>query len=92
MENECSVCGGDKETLGKLGNIQYYKCRNCGIQSMKKIDTIKINPNKIKVRDENIKNMITTTGGTSRVFKDKKKENKSDKVGRKAKYKNKGEY
>ena len=51
-------------------------------------DTIKINPNKIKVRDEKIKDMITTTGGATRVFKDKKKAQKSDKVGRKAKYKN----
>lgn len=46
-----------------------------------------INPNKIKVRDEKIKDMISTTGGVSRTFKDKKKEKKSDKVGRKQKYK-----
>lgn len=50
---------------------------------------IKLNPNKIKVRDEKIKDMISTTGGVTRVFKDKKKAKKSDKVGRKAKYKDK---
>ena len=50
---------------------------------------IVINPNKIKVRDEKIKDMISTTGGVSRTFKDKKKAIKSDKVGRKQKYKDK---
>ena len=51
-------------------------------------NTIKINPNKLKVRDEKIKDMITTPGGATRVFRDKKKAKQSDKVGRKAKYKN----
>lgn len=51
-------------------------------------DTIKINPNKIKVRDERIKDMIATPGGVARVHKDKKKAQKSDKVRRKAKHKN----
>ena len=55
---------------------------------MRKTKKIIINPNKIKVRDEKIKDMISTTGGVSRVFKDKKKSEKSDKVGRKRKYKN----
>lgn len=50
--------------------------------------TIKIDPRKIKVRDEKIKDMISTPGGVSRVFKDKKKSQKSDKTGRKSKYKN----
>ena len=50
-------------------------------------DTIKINPNKIKVRDEKIKDMITTPGGVARVHQDKKKAQKSDKVKRKAKHK-----
>lgn len=50
---------------------------------------ITINPNKIKVRDTKIKDMITSTGGVARVFKDKKKAKKSDKVGRKEKHKNK---
>jgi hypothetical protein len=48
---------------------------------------ITINPNKIKVRDERIKDMITSTGGVSRTFKDKKKAERSDKVGRKRKHK-----
>ena len=52
---------------------------------------IVINPNKIKVRDTKIQDMISTTGGVSRVFKDKKKAIKSDKVGRKQKYKDKDE-
>lgn len=50
---------------------------------------IVINPNKIKVRDTKIKDMITSTGGVVRVFKDKKKSEKSDKVGRKQKHKDK---
>lgn len=54
----------------------------------KKVKKIVINPNTIKVRDEKIKDMISTTGGVSRVFRDKKKAQKSDKVGRKKKYKN----
>ena len=54
----------------------------------KEVKPIKINPNKIKVRDERIKDMITSTGGVVRVFKDKKKAKKADKVGRKRKYKN----
>lgn len=54
----------------------------------KKENKIVINPNTIKVRDERIKDMLTTTGGVSRVFKDKKKSEKADKVGRKRKHKN----
>lgn len=54
----------------------------------KQNNSIKVNPNKIKVRDEKIKDMISTTGGVTRVFKDKKKARKADKVGRKQKYKN----
>lgn len=46
-----------------------------------------IDPNKIKVRDHRIKDMIATTGGTARVFANKKKAVKSDPVGRKQKYK-----
>ena len=52
--------------------------------------TIKINPNAIKVRDEGIKQMIATQGGVARVFADRKKATKADKVGRKAKYKTRG--
>lgn len=48
---------------------------------------IKIKLNKLKVRDEQIKAMITSTGGVVRVFADKKKAEKMDKTGRKAKYK-----
>lgn len=48
---------------------------------------IKINPNKIKVRDESIKQMITSNGGVVRAFRNRKKDKKADKVGRKAKYK-----
>jgi hypothetical protein len=50
---------------------------------------IVINPNKIRVRDTKIKDMITSTGGVVRVFRDKKKAVKADKVGRKQKYKEK---
>ncbi len=47
--------------------------------------TIKIK--KLKVRDELLKRMITSTGGVVRVFADKKKSKKADKVGRKNKHK-----
>jgi hypothetical protein len=48
---------------------------------------IKVSPRDIKVRDEAVKAMITNCGGIVRVFQDKKKSAKADKVGRKAKYK-----
>jgi hypothetical protein len=48
---------------------------------------IKVNPNHLKVRDEAVKSMITANGGVNRTFVDRKKQNKVDKVGRKAKYK-----
>lgn len=54
----------------------------------KKEYRIKVNPNTMKVRDELIKNMITSNGGVVRVFPDKKRGKKADKVGRKDKYKN----
>jgi hypothetical protein len=54
---------------------------------MGKDNTIKINPNDIRIRDERIKDMITSTGGVARVFVDKKKKGKSDRVGRKNKHK-----
>jgi hypothetical protein len=53
-------------------------------------NTIKINPNDIRVRDAAIKEMITATGGVVRVFADKKKKAKADRVGRKDKYKGRG--
>lgn len=48
--------------------------------------SIKVNPNDIRVRDEGIKQMIATTGGVARIFPDRKRQVKSDKVGRKSKY------
>lgn len=51
----------------------------------KTLKNITINPNKIKVRDELVKNMITTTGGVARVFPDRRRSAKADKVGRHAK-------
>lgn len=50
---------------------------------------VKLKIRKLKVRDEKIKDMITTPGGIVRVFKDKKKAEKADKTGRKSKYKDK---
>lgn len=52
---------------------------------MKNNNTFKINPNEIKVRDERIKDMIVANGGVARVFADRKRQTKADKVGRKAK-------
>ena len=51
-----------------------------------KNNSIKINPNEIRVRDERIKDMITANGGVARVFADKKRKTKADRVGRKSKY------
>lgn len=59
--------------------------------AMKNNNTFKINPNEIKVRDERIKDMIVANGGVARVFADRKRQTKADKVGRKAKYKGKYE-
>jgi hypothetical protein len=52
----------------------------------KTIKAIKVK--KLKQRDELLKNMITTPGGVARVHKSKKKEQQTDKVGRKRKHKN----
>ena len=27
---KCSICNGDKVFMGKLGNLNHYRCRNCG--------------------------------------------------------------
>lgn len=48
---------------------------------------IKVNPNTLKGRDEAVKAMITAVGGVTRVFPDRKRQAKADKVNRKAKYK-----
>ena len=26
----CDICNGDLEPLGWMGNLYYYRCRNCG--------------------------------------------------------------
>lgn len=31
---ECSVCGGDRQLLGTLGQIDHWSCRHCGMESM----------------------------------------------------------
>lgn len=35
--NECSICGGTNDSIGCLGNREYFICRNCGIQSSEEI-------------------------------------------------------
>jgi len=30
----CSICEGELLPLGALGNIEYFRCRNCGAQFM----------------------------------------------------------
>lgn len=30
---KCEVCSGDKVFMGKLGNLNHYRCRNCGKDS-----------------------------------------------------------
>jgi hypothetical protein len=32
--SSCSVCGGESQVLGQLGNVTHYRCRNCGMDSM----------------------------------------------------------
>jgi len=32
MEDDCPVCGGEGMPLGGLGNRQYYRCRDCGME------------------------------------------------------------
>jgi tRNA(Ile2) C34 agmatinyltransferase TiaS len=32
MDNECSLCGGQLELLGYLGNLAWFRCRNCGME------------------------------------------------------------
>lgn len=29
---ECPECGGDLGFLGVLGNVNWYQCRNCGVE------------------------------------------------------------
>lgn len=50
---------------------------------------IVVDPAKVRagVRDEAIKALITRNGGAVRVFPDKRRQERADKVGRKAKYK-----
>ena len=31
-ERMCEICGGDLVPMGCLGNMHYYRCRNCGMQ------------------------------------------------------------
>lgn len=28
---ECPMCGGHAEVLGTLGAMEWYRCRNCGV-------------------------------------------------------------
>ncbi len=48
---------------------------------------IKVSRGDVKVRDEAMKALITRNGGAVRVFQDRKRQEKSDRTGRKAKYK-----
>jgi hypothetical protein len=29
---ECPICGGDCYILGNLGNLSWYRCRDCGME------------------------------------------------------------
>jgi hypothetical protein len=29
---ECGVCGGDAHYMGSLGPLDWYRCRNCGME------------------------------------------------------------
>lgn len=38
----CPACGGDLHLLGCLGYLAHYRCRNCGIQTNRKIRVRKV--------------------------------------------------
>lgn len=37
MKNECQMCGGSLVLLGALGAVNWYRCRNCGMQFSRRI-------------------------------------------------------
>lgn len=32
FENDCTLCGGDTTFIGTLGNLDHFRCRDCGAQ------------------------------------------------------------
>jgi hypothetical protein len=38
MEKECSVCGGERQVVGQLGKLVYFRCRHCGMGSMTRVE------------------------------------------------------
>jgi len=34
----CGVCGGDGESLGVLGTLHHFRCRQCGAQFAQSVD------------------------------------------------------
>ena len=41
IRNGCKICGGDLECLGKLGTLNHYRCRQCGMMYSKKSKSTK---------------------------------------------------
>ncbi len=36
---KCRLCGGLLMFLGRLGLLKHYRCRDCGMQSSRKVKT-----------------------------------------------------
>lgn len=34
----CGICNGELEYMGTLGELDHYRCRNCGMDSSKQIE------------------------------------------------------
>lgn len=51
----CYLCGGLLIYLGKLGNMNHFKCRNCGLQDSEIVqeDVIIIDKNSIRKDNSN---------------------------------------
>jgi len=37
----CPVCRGDLHPLGRLGFLEHYRCRQCGIQTSREIRNVR---------------------------------------------------
>jgi hypothetical protein len=36
-EGDCCLCSGPLVPLGTLGNLQHFRCRNCGMDQSRKV-------------------------------------------------------
>lgn len=45
---KCSLCGGDAHPIGTLGNLAWYRCRDCGMNSSREVKPQPRKPRKVK--------------------------------------------